>query len=229
MLTPRQIRERQLLRAIFGDQDPEDDYVTSHNDNLEKMVDFLAEAEQAAARAGRRGFHCYFCGAKGPLVHCTCGYGQKFGCGRERVFTCQECSKAHVFIANRLRELFEMKAVNRVRSRREQAYYVLVRAAAEDLDGDLRDIDRRPDGERLRYHLAGACPYDDEPHEFEANILKAFREAKFLSWQALAANYQKQLEQIAIDGLARLMAFGTQKIKSSPVSSMKPEDEIFYT
>ena len=203
----RQRRERQLLAAIFGEQE-ETQLVNAHK-NDEQLVNQIGalylEVVEAKGRAGQRGLHCFYCGVKGPFVDCRCGRGQKFGCSDLRTFICKACAEAHCFVAERLREMFAMPIVNRVRSRRERAFSLLIRGCGENVcDGDLHNIESRSDLERLYFYLCQADPIEDTPQQFETRILKAFRRARFLSWQPFVAEYKRQSEDDAIRSILRL-------------------------
>ncbi len=159
----------------------------------------LYEQQLASTRAGKaRPFWCYYCGHSGtPLNVCDCGFGEAFGCGSAGRKICAACSEAHHDIASHVQSMLTARRVNRVSSIRGKLYRELHRAALE-IGGEDPTNPRE-----LRFHLAQADAYDDEPDIFRARILRAFGRARFLNFQALAEQLKKQSDESLIRALVR--------------------------
>jgi hypothetical protein len=95
-------------------------------------VEYIAEQELAAQKRVRKsGPWCWFCGCEDPLVQCNCLFPDSLRCADHKI--CKDCSRAHVKIANHIRDILKYPRSNRVSSRRYQGWKQL-REAAETIE-----------------------------------------------------------------------------------------------
>jgi hypothetical protein len=98
-------------------------------------VEYIAEQELAAQKRVRKsGPWCWFCGCEDPLVQCNCLFPDSLRCADHKI--CKDCSRAHVKIANHIRDILKYPRSNRVSSRRYQGWKQL-REAAETIEERL--------------------------------------------------------------------------------------------
>ena len=155
-------------------------------DLLKRLAESAIEDEMTAARRiGKDGAGewCVSCGhTTNDLSPCICAFPESFRCAGGKTL-CHDCRAAHKRVGAFLEQLFSAKKlrVHRADSRRCN-FYRFLRGALEVLSeaGDAQA--------RILRMLIGrnADPRSDEPGQFRAGVLEAFRRAHFTDFQKLA-------------------------------------------
>jgi hypothetical protein len=172
---------------------------------------------QRLAHIGKAGPWCYFCGVDEVTGWCSCAFPADLRCHQR--FICELCRKAHVEVAQFIQKMCSFPVVERADSRRSQFEIRLYRAASRvcnPTDSDEYDHAAHRD---LAFHLAQADPFGDG-ETFRAGVLRAFRVSKFMDYQALAAELEKQEHQAIIREIRRAL----RAQKTPP----RTESESFY-
>jgi hypothetical protein len=200
--------ELELLRKICG---ADSDARNNEGDSMDHEFDSLArrvatDMVLAASRRGRddlAGLACFFCGASGvKLSRCSCSHPESFGCGINGRTVCPDCEQAHKAVAAHLEKLFGAPIVNRVNAKRFKFWHQLSRAVrAIDPDADVTTLP-------LFCALADCDEFDTDKARFRTDVLRAFREVRFLDFQALAKNIKQEeidslLQSVIRAGFAR--------------------------
>ena len=157
--------------------------------NAERLLLALSgDIELRQSRIRKAGSWCFFCAEDHSLARCGCPMPESLGCHGQRV--CSDCANAHRAIAGHLRRMFKAPIVDRSSSVRAKLYSQLHGAADE-----LAEQKGEPMEGSLHFHLAQACPFDDEKPEFKGKILGAFERSKFADFQGLARELARETDQ----------------------------------
>lgn len=160
--------------------------MTDVNQADQAVAALIHEESSALNRIGKDfpGYSCFFCGHHDEnLGACNCPFPEAFKCSQLKS-ACPKCSDAHRKVAAHLETLFSAKLlrVHRADARRSRLFRFL-RDALEALS-DKGDVQAK----NLRSRLGGHCdPRTDEPAEFRASVLEAFRRSAFFDFRGLAA------------------------------------------
>jgi hypothetical protein len=188
--------EIEFLERLYGAE-----VNTMHQDfELNRLAErAICDLEKIAKRAGTDGgAWCYGCGMSGvSLDHCACGFSETFACSG-RLF-CADCRKARQAVANHVDKILAAKRVDRVSSIRLRLLREL-RSAARAIEGEESDP---ADSRLLSYWLANADEFGDSSEAFRAGILRAFRQANFLDFAALAKALEHQRDESIIRSIIR--------------------------
>jgi hypothetical protein len=185
------------------------------NDESEALVAaaaFIKAQEECLARAAAKGLWCYFCGlleSDSPTVRCPCGFQESFGCGTPGRRICGACSTAHRRVADFLRELFAKRAVNRVSSVRMKLFHILCDSAAPEFD----DEPNNP-GQRLRFYLSPADPFDEDLERFRTDVVRAFRRARLLDFQGLVRELNRAKDDFVLRATVKLLEAPTRRTRA---------------
>jgi hypothetical protein len=157
--------------------------------NAETLLLALAgDIRQRESKIRKSGSWCFFCADDHSLARCGCSMPESLGCHGQRV--CSDCANAHRAIAGHLRRMFKAPIVDRSSSVRAKLYSQLHGAADE-----LAEKRGEPMEGSLHFHLAQACPFDDERGEFKGKILHAFERSKFSDFQGLAKELARETDE----------------------------------
>jgi hypothetical protein len=157
--------------------------------NAETLLLALAgDIRQRESKIRKSGSWCYFCADEDSLARCGCQAPESLGCLNQRV--CRVCSAAHRAIAAHLKRMFAAPIVDRSTSVRAKLFSQLHGAAEE-----LSYKNGEPMEGSLHFHLAQACPFDDEKPEFKGKIIASFERSKFSDFQGLAKELARETDQ----------------------------------
>jgi hypothetical protein len=157
--------------------------------NTENLLLALSgDIELRQSRIRKAGSWCFFCADDHSLARCGCSMPESLGCLGQRV--CSDCAAAHRTIAGHLRRMFKAPIVDRSSSVRAKLYSQL-HGAADEL-AEKRGV---PMEGSLHFHLAQACPFDDDRGEFKGKILHAFERSKFSDFQGLAKELARETDE----------------------------------
>jgi hypothetical protein len=157
--------------------------------NAETLLLALAgDIRQRESKIRKSGSWCFFCADDHSLARCGCSMPESLGCHGQRV--CSDCANAHRAIAGHLRRMFKAPIVDRSSSVRAKLYSQLHGAADE-----LAEKRGEPMEGSLHFHLAQACPFDDDRGEFKGKILHAFERSKFTDFQGLAKELARETDE----------------------------------
>jgi hypothetical protein len=157
--------------------------------NAETLLLALAgDISLRQSRIRKAGSWCFFCADDHSLARCGCSMPEGLGCHGQRV--CSACSTAHRAIAGHLRKMFAAPIVDRSSSVRAKLFSQL-HGAADELD----EKNGVPMEGSLHFHLAQACPFDDEKPEFKGKIIASFERSKFADFQGLAKELARETDE----------------------------------
>jgi hypothetical protein len=164
----------------------------SHKTEAENASDLLlalaGDISLRESRIRKSGSWCFFCADDHSLARCGCPMPESLGCHGQRV--CSDCAGAHRAIAAHIKRMFAAPIVDRSSSVRAKLYSQLHGAANE-----LAEKRGEPMEGSLHFHLAQACPFDDERGEFKGKILDAFERSQFSDFQGLAKELARETDQ----------------------------------
>jgi hypothetical protein len=152
------------------------------------LLAIAGDVQAKSSRVFKVGNWCWFCGTEDALSKCNCGMPESLQCNSQRV--CAGCSAAHRVVATHLRKMFKAPIVDRSSSVRAKLYSQL-HGAADELD----EQNGVPMEGSLHFHLAQACPFDDERGEFRGKVLHAFEQSKFADFQGLSRELAREIDQ----------------------------------
>jgi|ERR1700722_6412725 len=152
------------------------------------LLALSGDVELRQSRIRKAGSWCFFCADEHSLARCGCPMPESLGCLGQRV--CSDCATAHRAIAGHLKRMFAAPIVDRSSSVRAKLFSQLHGAANE-----LADKKGEPMEGSLHFHLAQACPFDDEKPEFKGKILHAFERSKFGDFQGLAKELARETDE----------------------------------
>jgi len=180
---------------------------------------------ECLARAGTKGLWCFYCGtleSDSHSVRCECGFQESFGCGIPSRRICGACSAAHQRVGDFLRQLFAKRVVNRVSSVRMKIFHQLRDSAAPEFDGEPNTP-----GQRLRFYLSPADPFDENIERFRTDVVCAFGRARLLDFQGLVRQLDSAKNDPMLHSIARFLeAQGCPA--SSVADGMSQESKGFY-
>jgi hypothetical protein len=154
--------------------------------NAETLLLALAgDVSLRQSRIRKAGSWCFFCADDDSLARCGCPMPESLGCHGQRV--CSDCATAHRAIAAHLKRMFAAPIVDRSSSVRAKLFSQLHGAADE-----LAEKKGEPMEGSLHFHLAQACPFDDEKPEFKGKIIASFERSKFADFQGLAKELARE-------------------------------------
>lgn len=189
-----------VAKTILSEAGSSDE--TGTRDMGEIVFAAVQQAERRVARIGTVGHWCYFCGNDDPtkFCFCHCSYPRDLRCQGKLV--CEPCRQSHRTLTDHIDKMLSFPVVERADSRRSQYEIRLYRAASRACNPTDDDNYDHTEHRDLAFHLAQADPFG-ESDVFRAGILRAFRVSKFVAYQALAEELEKQWQESIVRAVRR--------------------------